>query len=88
GLDLLAYGGRFIETGVADLRGDASLTPAMIRQAVSFHAVDLASLSQRRPDVVRNLLETVFGKIAEGALPHPEISTYPLTEWSAAMELM
>lgn len=88
GLELLAFGGRFVETGVADLRGDATLTPAMIRDGLSFHAVDLSSLSQRRPDVVRRLLQTVFGKLAEGALPLPEISTYPLTAWAGAMELM
>ncbi|OLP03100.1 polyketide synthase [Mycolicibacterium porcinum] len=88
GLELLAFGGRFVETGVADLRGDASLTPAMIREGLSFHAVDLSALSQRRPDVVRRLLETVFGRIADGALPLPQIKTYRFTEWAPAMELM
>ncbi|OBG80159.1 polyketide synthase [Mycobacterium sp. E802] len=88
GLELLAFGGRFIETGVGEPRGDATLTPAMIRQGVSFHAVDVSTLSQRRPDIIRRVLDTVFAKIGDGTLPVPEVSCYPLNEWPAAIELM
>ena len=88
GLELLAFGGRFVETGPGDRRGDAGLTPTMIREGLSFYAVDLAMLSQRRPDVVRHVLDTVFGKIAAGALPLPEITSYPLTEWTTAIDQM
>lgn len=88
GLELLASGGRFVEIGKRDIYGDNTIGLYAFRRNVSFFAVDLALLTLTRPDVVRRVLATVFGKIADGALPLPETSHYPLADAATAIRAM
>ncbi len=88
GLELLAHGGRFVEIGKRDIYGDNALRLFPFRRNLAFYAVDLALLTFSQPDRVRDLLITVYGLIADGTLPLPEITHYPLAETAAAVRLM
>ena len=88
GLELLAVGGRFVEIGKRDIYGDTRLGLFPFRRNLAFHAVDLALLSLSRPDRVRDLLTTVCQLIADGALPKPESTHYPLSDAATAIRVM
>lgn len=88
GLELLAFGGRFVEIGKRDIYGDNKIGLYAFRRNLSFFAVDLALLTLTRPAVVRRVLTTVFGKIAEGDLPLPETTHYPLADAATAIRAM
>ena len=88
GLELLAVGGRFVEIGKRDIYGDTRLGLFPVRRNLAFHAVDLALLSLSRPDRVRDLLTTVCQLIADGALPKPESTHYPLSDAATAIRVM
>ena len=53
GLELLAFGGRFIEIGKRDIYGDSRLGLFPFRRNLSFYAVDLALLCHSHPERVR-----------------------------------
>ncbi|OBB92750.1 type I polyketide synthase [Mycobacterium sp. 852002-30065_SCH5024008] len=84
GLKLLALGGRFIEIGKRDIR----LGLFSFRPNLAFHGVDLALLSYSEPDRVHDLLATVYQLIADGVLPIPESTHYPLAEAGNAIRTM
>lgn len=88
GLELLAFGGRFIEIGKRDIYGDTRLGLFPFRRNLSFFAVDLALMSVSHPDRLRELLETVYLLTAEGDLPAPEITYYPLADAATAIRMM
>ena len=50
GLELLAFGGRFVEIGKRDIYGDTRLGLFPFRRNLSFYAVDLALMSVSHPD--------------------------------------
>ena len=85
GLELLAFGGRFVEIGKRDIYADTRLGLFTFRRNLSFYAVDLALMTVTHPDKVRGLLEKVYRLIADGALPLPEITRYPLAESATAI---
>ena len=85
GLELLAVGGRFVEIGKRDIYGDTRLGLFPFRRNLAFYAVDLALLSFSHPDRVRDLLTTVYQLIADGALPKPESTHYPLADAATAI---
>ncbi|OAN28700.1 polyketide synthase [Mycolicibacterium iranicum] len=88
GLELLAFGGRFVEIGKRDIYGNNTIGLYAFRRNLSFFAVDLALLTLTRPPVVRRVLETVFGKIADGDLPLPETTHFPLADAATAIRTM
>ncbi len=88
GLELLAFGGRFVEIGKRDIYGDTRLGLFPFRRNLSFYAVDLALMSVSHPEQVRNLLETVYRLTAEGALPMPECTHYPLADAATPIRMM
>jgi polyketide synthase 5 len=55
GLELLAFGGRFVEIGKRDIYGDTRLGLFPFRRNLSFYAVDLALMSVSHPGLVRKL---------------------------------
>ncbi|OBA84281.1 polyketide synthase [Mycobacterium sp. 1164966.3] len=85
GVELLAHGGRFVEIGKRDIYGDTHLGLFPFRRNLTFYALDLALLSLNDPDRLRDLLATVYGLIADGSLPMPEISHYPLADAATAL---
>ncbi len=88
GLELLTFGGRFIELGKRDIYGDSRIGLFAFRRNLAFFAVDLALLTLTNPDVVQRVLATVFEQIADGVLPLPETTHYPLSDAATAIRAM
>ncbi|WP_421845220.1 sulfolipid-1 biosynthesis phthioceranic/hydroxyphthioceranic acid synthase [Mycobacterium sp.] len=88
GIKLLALGGRFVEIGKRDIYGDTKLGLFPFRQNLAFYGVDLGLMSLSHPDAVRELLSTVYRSTAEGVLPLPPSTHYPLAEAATAIRVM
>ena len=88
GLELLALGGRFVEIGKRDIYGDTRLGLFPFRRNLAFYAVDLGLLSYSDPDRLRELLNTVYQRTADGTLPMPESTHYPLADAATAIRTM
>ena len=88
GLELLALGGRFVEIGKRDIYGDTRLGLFPFRRNLAFYAVDLGLLSYSDPDRLRELLNTVYQRTADGTLPMPESTHYPLADAATAVRTM
>ncbi len=57
GIELLAFGGRFVEIGKRDIYGDTRLGLFPFRRNLTFYAVDLALLSYSHPAPAARLVE-------------------------------
>ncbi len=88
GVELLAFGGRFIEIGKKDIYGDTRMGLFPFRRNLSFYGVDLALMCSTHPARIRELLDTVYRLTAEGYLPQPETTHYPLAEAATAIRVM
>jgi len=88
GLELLAWGGRFVEIGKADIYGDTKMGLFPFRRNLSFYGVDLGAMSQTHPQQIRELLGTVYRLTADGSLPMPESTHYPLADAATAIRVM
>lgn len=85
GLELLAFGGRFVEIGKRDVYGNTRLGLYPFRRGLTFYYVDLGLMSILQPDRVRELLTTVYKLTADGVLAAPECTHYPLAEAANAI---
>lgn len=89
GIELLAFGGRFVEIGKRDIYGDTRLGLFPFRRNLSLYAVDLALLTHSHPHTVRRLLKTVYQHTVEGTRRCRRPRTIPFTTlplpfvWSA-----
>jgi len=88
GLNLLALGGRFVEIGKRDIYADTKLGLFPFRRNLAFWGVDLGLMSVSHPQQVSEILGTVYRLIAEGVLPMPGSTHYPLADATAAIRLM
>lgn len=88
GVELLAAGGRFVEIGKRDIYGDTRMGLFPFRRNLSFFGVDLARMCTTNPAQIRELLGTVYRLSAEGVLPQPETTYYPLAEAATAIGVM
>ena len=88
GLELLAFGGRFIEIGKRDIYGDTRLGLFPFRRNLAFHAVDLGLLAYSHPDRFADLLRTVYQRTADGVLPMPQSTLFPLADAATALRMM
>ncbi len=88
GLELLALGGRFVEIGKRDIYGDTRLGLFPFRRNLAFYGVDLGLLSYSDPDRLRGLLNTVYQLTADGVLPMPQSTRYPLADAATAIRIM
>ena len=88
GLELLAFGGRFVEIGKRDIYGDTKIGLFPFRRNLAFYAVDLALMSVSHPERIQTLLGTVYRLTAEGKLPMPECTRYPLADAANAIRVM
>ena len=88
GVELLAFGGRFIEIGKKDIYGDTRMGLFPFRRNLSFYGVDLALMCTTHPERIRELLDTVYRLTSEGYLPQPETTHYPLAEAATAIRVM
>ena len=88
GINLLSFGGRFVEIGKRDIYGDGRLGLFPFRRNLMFFAVDLGLLAVTHPADVRELLTSVYRLTADGTLPIPEMTHYPLAEAANAIRVM
>ena len=88
GVELLAFGGRFVEIGKKDIYGDTRMGLFPFRRNLSFYGVDLALMCKTHPAQIRELLDTVYRLTADGVLPQPETTHYPLAEAATAIRVM
>ncbi|HVQ97796.1 MAG TPA: SDR family NAD(P)-dependent oxidoreductase, partial [Mycobacterium sp.] len=88
GIDLLALGGRFIEIGKRDIYGDSRLGLFPFRRNLSFYGVDVGLMTVSHPHKIRELLKTVYQLTADGSLPLPESTHYPLADAATAIRVM
>ena len=88
GIELLAFGGRFVEIGKRDIYGDTRMGLFPFRRNLSFYALDLGLLSVSHPEDIRGVLNTVYELTADGTLPTPASTHYPLTEAATAIRVI
>jgi len=88
GINLLSFGGRFVEIGKRDIYGDTRMGLFPFRRNLTFYAVDLGLMSVTHPGQMRELLTTVYRLTADGTLPMPESTHYPLAEAATAIRVM
>ena len=88
GIELLAVNGRFVEIGKSDIYGDTKLGLFPFRRNLSLYAVDLALLAHTHPETVRRLLTTVYQRTADGVLPVPRTTHYPIGDAADAVRLV
>jgi polyketide synthase 5 len=88
GIKLLALGGRFVELGKRDIYGDTRVGLFPFRRNLAFYGVDVGLMSVSHPAQVRELLNTVYRLTAEGTLPMPHATHYPLAEAATAIRVM
>ncbi|MEE2854727.1 MAG: sulfolipid-1 biosynthesis phthioceranic/hydroxyphthioceranic acid synthase [Actinomycetota bacterium] len=88
GIELLAHGGRFIEIGKHDGFGDLRLGQLPLRRNLAFYAVDLAAMSENHPHRLRGLLDKVYRLSADGVLPIPHSTPYPIEKAANAIRAM
>lgn len=87
-LELLAPLGRFVEIGKKDVFANAPLDLHPFRQAVSFHAVDLAALIALKPELVGRRLRELLDRFARGEYAPLSTTAYPASRVSDAFRLM
>jgi polyketide synthase 5 len=88
GIELLSFGGRFVEIGKRDIYADARLGLFPFRRNLTFHGLDLALMSQTHPQRIQDLLRTVYRLVADGELPMPESTHYPIGDAATAIRVM
>jgi NADPH:quinone reductase-like Zn-dependent oxidoreductase/acyl carrier protein len=88
GLDALAEDGRFVEIGKKDIYGGRTVSLAPFRKGVSFAAVDLAGLMQRRPRRFAELLAAAWDLVTAGTLAPLPVRAYPFAEVTDALREM
>ncbi len=88
GLQLLAFGGRFVEIGKRDVYDDNRIGLFTFRRNLTFSYVDLALMSLYQPGQIRELLDTVYRSVADGTLPMPQSTHYPLAKAATAIRVM
>jgi polyketide synthase 5 len=87
-LELLTFGGRFVEIGKRDIYGDTRMGLFPFRRNLTFYAVDLGLLAYSHPERFRRLLTTVYRLTADASLPPPQCTHYPLDQAATAIRLM
>ncbi len=88
GLELLAFAGRFVEIGKRDVYEHTRVDLYPFRKNLAFFYADLLLMSANAPARIGELLQTVYGRVADGTLPTPEHSVRPLNEAATAIREM
>ena len=88
GLEVLSVGGRFVEIGRRDVYANTRLALFPFHRNLTFHYVDLTLMSESHPKRIGDLLGTVYRLVADGELPLPESTYYPLGDATTAVRAM
>ena len=88
GLEVLSIGGRFVEIGRRDVYANTRLELFPFHRNLTFHYVDLTLMSESHPKRIGDLLGTVYRLVADGELPLPESTRYPLGDAATAVRVM
>jgi acyl transferase domain-containing protein/acyl carrier protein len=88
GLQVLAIGGRFVEIGKRDVYANTRLELFPFHRNLTFHYIDLTLMSESHPTRIGDLLGTVYRLVADGELPLPESTHYPLGDAATAVRVM
>jgi phthiocerol/phenolphthiocerol synthesis type-I polyketide synthase C len=87
-LEVLKPFGRFLELGKRDLYANRRVHLRPFRQNISYFAIDVDQLPIRRPDLARDLLKTVSGALADGAIRPLAHRTFSFAEIDDAFRVM
>src|SRR6202011_4505463 len=85
-LRLLPRGGRFLEMGIADVRGPGSIAERY--RGVSYQAFVLGELMQKAPERMQALLKQLVGLFEEGLLEALPYVAYDVRQLPAALRQM
>ena len=85
GLELLAFGGRFVEIGKRDVYEHTRVDLYPFRRNLAFYYADLALMTINDPKRIGALLRKVYELVGDGVLPVPEHTAHPLTEAATAI---
>ncbi len=88
GLDVLAPYGRFLEIGKRDIYADSAIGLKAMRQNVSLHVIDLASMGENRPEMMGELMMHVMDEFINQRLEPLPISPFPVTKVRDAFRFM
>ncbi|AGT08109.1 6-deoxyerythronolide-B synthase [Paracoccus aminophilus JCM 7686] len=88
GMELLRFGGRFVEVGKKDIYRDAPLNLGAFRKSLSFFAVDLASLQKEQPALFLSLLREVAALLQDGQVPALPVTTFPVDRAAEAFDYL
>ena len=88
GFELLATGGRFVEIGKRDVYANTRLGQYPFRRNLTFAYADLNLMSDSHPQRLQELLRTVYALVADGELPAPLATHYPLADAPTAIRVM
>jgi acyl transferase domain-containing protein/surfactin synthase thioesterase subunit/D-arabinose 1-dehydrogenase-like Zn-dependent alcohol dehydrogenase/acyl carrier protein len=78
-LATLGQDGRFIELGKTDIYSDRALGLSPFKKSLSYSAVDMASLGERRPERFGALLAETMALVGSGVLPPLPVTTVPIS---------
>ncbi|MEV7612163.1 sulfolipid-1 biosynthesis phthioceranic/hydroxyphthioceranic acid synthase [Streptomyces sp. NPDC089799] len=87
-LDLLSFGGRFVEIGKRDIYRDGKLGLAPFRRNLAFFSVDLELMAVADPARLGRLLREVSDRMAAGELAPPMATAFPLADAATAIRQM
>ncbi len=85
GLELLAYGGRFVEIGKRDVYEHTRVDLFPFRRNLAFHYADWVLMSISDPESIGALLRKVYDLVGGGVLPVIERTDYPLSDAATAI---
>ena len=85
GIELLAFGGRFVEIGKRDVYEHTRVDLYPFRRNLAFYYADLALMTLTDPERSGALLRKVYQLVGDGALPVPEHTIYPMAEAATAI---
>jgi len=88
GLELLALDGRFVEIGKRDVYANTRLGLYPFRRNLTFHYLDMALMVENRSKRLADNLRHLYRLVADGELPIPESTHYPLSEAANAIRVM
>ena len=77
GLELLAFGGRFVEIGKRDVYEHTRVDLYPFRRNLAFYYADLALMTINDPKRIGALLRKVYELVGDGVLPVPEHTGLP-----------